>query len=182
MINNYLQNPLRYVFPYAECPMHEDQYGIFVNQLYKLNKEYLSIYSINNEQQFRKDYFFKKGNTIYDEEETPVPLMPSEYKEISLTELQSEIQKAILKFTFIYIVDNTGILHELKKENTEFFIPYAGTFICQENTKLQATKYCLQMLDEQKIAIVLQKLILNNTKKVAIEQTSTPLEPNIRKR
>ena len=38
------------------------------------------------------------------------------------------------------------------------------------------------MLDEQKIAIVLQKLILNNTKKVAIEQTSTPLEPNIRKR
>lgn len=178
LINDYLQHPKRKLFPFHETPMHKNDKGEFVNQLFQLNQQYLAIYSTDGRHQFRTDTFFQVDGTIYDNIDLELEMKSPELKEMSLKELKEKFQSVLSKNTFFCIIDDDGELHEYRKNTFDFEIPLAGVGVFGDGVELKAYIYKMQVYEEQ-ISIKSQELNLQHIGQPNLENCSSIPEPSM---
>lgn len=180
LINDYIQHPKRKLFPFQDIPMHKNDKGILVNQLFQLNKQYLAIYSIGGHHQFRTDTFFQDDGTIYVDTDVEIEMKSPESKEMSEEELKEKFQSVLSQNTFFCIVDDDGELREYRKSALDFEVPLSGVAVFGDGMKLKAYTYKLKVNKEQ-ISIKSQELNLHNIGQPNLENCSSVPEPIIHK-
>lgn len=181
LINDYVQQPKRKLFPYHEIPTHKNDKGDFANQLFQLNQQYLAVYTIDGTHQFRMDTFFQDDQTIYVDSNVELKKSSPELKEISLEELKEKIRSVLFNNSFLYIIDDDGKLYEYSKNALEFELPLSGVTIIGDGSKLKAYNYEILVTREQ-ISIKRQELKLKNKKQLDLENCTSIPEPIMHKR
>lgn len=180
LIDDYIQHPKRKLFPFHDIPIHKDDKGIFVNQLFQLNKQYLAIYSIDGKYQFRIDNFFQIDGAIYVNTDVEIEMKSLKLNEMSKEKLKEKFQIVLSQNNFLCIIDDNGELHEYRKSTLDFEIPLSGIVIFGDGMKLNAYTYKLEVNNEL-ISIKSQELNFPNIRQTNLENCSSVSEPIIHK-
>lgn len=174
--NEYTENSKSNLFPFHDLPIHEDKYGIFSNQLFELEKQYLSIHTINSEYKFRSDYYFKKDGIIYSNSGEIIDFKTTKNEKISLDEF---IQNLCNKnCDYFYIIDKHGKLHEFNQD-IEDDLPYSGVIVSGNSETIEATIYKTHIHFGGKAFVERKNLKINNKEYLNIEGTHID-EPDIK--
>ncbi len=180
-INDYLEHPDRELFPFYETPIHEDKLGVFSNQIFELNKPYLGIYTMEEEYQFRYNYFFKEKNILYMQTETSVSLGEIGERKMTEEELERTLKQTLSSCNFFCILDRNGELHEFYKHDTLIDIPLEGVLIYGNICNVNASFYNIQALEKDQILMSQQNIIFDREKYSEIENSNYNIEPDIKK-
>lgn len=180
LINDYIRHPKRKLFPFQETPMHKDDKGTFVNQLFQLDRQYLAVYSDNGQHLFRTDTFFQVDGTVYDDVNVNLEFKTEKEQEMSLSELKEKFQRILSNNKFLCVVDDDGELHEYRKNTLDFEIPLSGIMVYGDGIKLKAFDYKMQLCDEQ-ISIKSHELNIQQIEQPNLENCSSIPEPIIHK-
>lgn len=178
LIDDYIQNPKRKMFPDHEIPIHKDDLGTFANQLFKLNKQYLAIYSNGNSPLFRKDNLYQVDKTIYDNVDVEPKLISQEAKKLSLEELKEKVQSILLNNKFLCFINDEGELYKCQKEVVDFELPLSGVTVFGNGDELKAYVYKMQV-DKQQISIESKGLDLQCNMQQELENVISTPEPTI---
>lgn len=181
LINDYMQHPKRKLFPYHEIPTHKNDKGEFANQLFQLNQQYLAVYTIDGNHQFRTDTFFQDNQTVYVDTNSELEKSSPELKETSIEELKEKIKNGLINNAFLYIIDDAGNLYEYPKNALEFELPLSGVSIFSNGIQLKIYNYKMQVNGEQ-ISIRFQELKFKNREQLDIENCNSIPEPIMHKR
>lgn len=182
LINDYLEHPNRSLFPFHETPIHEDEHGMFSNQLFDLNKSYLGIYNTEEGYQFRYNYFFKENNILYMETETSVFLGKTKERKLTEEDLEKTLKQTLSRYSLFCILDKDGELHAFHKHDTSIDIPLEGIWIYGDNSNLNASFYSAQVLEDDQILFSQQNIIFNREKYSEIENSDYTIEPDIKRK
>lgn len=175
--NNYINHPKRFLFPYADVPIHEDENGLFANQLLEVNQSYLSIYFINQEYKFIERIIYQKNKKTYLETNEPLREKKKQYS--NYIEIEDKLRKALIEGKFVYFLNGGGDLLNL---DIEVGLPLSGIAIYEQGGKLNVTLYNLEILENNQILIEQENILLGSSKKENLDQYDDLLEPLIQKK
>lgn len=181
LIDDYINDPKRKLFPFCDSPMHEDDKGVFVNQLFELNRQYLEVWFDGKDYQFRSDSFFQEDETIYNYFDTELEMETQKIQEMSLETLQEKFLTLLQTSTFLSIIDDNGEFHKYQKNLVECDIPLSGVGVFGNGDTLNAFIYELKISNEQ-VSIKTQKLKFKERSQESLENCSHTPEPVINKR
>lgn len=177
LIDDYIRDSRKNNFPYHDTPIHEDNLGVFANQLFKLNKTYLAIYP-KQEHRFRRDYFFEYDNQIYVNSDGDLKLIEQSPMQISLEELKRKFDSLLSDNKFVCFLNDDGKLYICDKSKIDFDVPLSGILLFGNGEELQAYLYKM-IIDKEQITVNSSKLDLTPNKQVNLENYSTFVEPSI---
>lgn len=179
ILDDYINDPLKNKFPYNDVPMHKDDLGVFANQLFQLEKQYLAVYYDGDEYKFRTDYFFLNGDKVYDD----LNVVDS-FEEEKVENLQKEmIREKFLNFIynnkFVAIIDMEGELHEYRSIQFKFEMPLSGLLLVGDESTVNA--YVYEVTIAGNVATIKSKKLLTpiNSNNLESDNYSFFKEPNI---
>lgn len=181
LMDDYINDPKRKLFPFYDLPMHENDNGVFVNQLFELNKQYLEVWFDGKNYQFRSDSFFQEDETIYNYFDTELEMESQKTQEMSLETLQEKFQNLLQTNTFLSIIDDDGELHKYENNLVECDIPLSGVSVFGNGDTLNVFIYELKISNEQ-VSIKTQKLKFKDGRNESLENCLPNPEPVINKR
>lgn len=172
--NNYINHPKRFLFPYADIPIHEEKMGVFVNQLLKLDQSYLAIYFANGKYEFTERILYQENKKIYLETNKPLREKKKQYS--TYNEIKERLEKSLLEGRFVCFLNEDG---ELSNLDIEIDLPLSGVVIYEQDDKLNVTIYNLKILEANQILIEQENLLLGNPKKEKVDDNDYTIEPSI---
>lgn len=155
--NNYTNHPKRFLFPYSNLPIHEDELGVFINQLLKLDQIYLSIYLEQGKYKFITRRVYQENKKIYLESVTPLTKKEEIYS--TKSKWKEELNKQLIEGNLICLLNENG---KIINSDEEFSL--SGLAISEKDGKLSASIYNLKSLEDNQVLIEKEKLLLEKQK------------------
>lgn len=174
--NEYLENSKSHVFPFYDTPIHSDEHGTFSNQLFELNKQYLSIYKINDKYKFRSEYFFMKDGIIYSTGGAILDFENINSERVSLDNFRQNLYE--INSDYLYVIDNNGKIQEFSN-NINKGLPSSGVVIYGNNNTINLMIYNINISFIKKTSVTMQILRINNNELLNIGDVYMA-EPNIK--